>query len=172
MIFNFFLHDIVKILGILIKKIVKFCLNCSNFKLIVNKLRFSSFWSTNQWNKDSIFCKTYLVQSLGQRKMYPAALHKIPTQTVDSSQVFEKWIVQKQSKMIKKKMKSWDRPKITDLEQVCLKEDQDFLSWLLSSKTFLPGSIQSSRSVICFVSSTSQNKCYMKNHVELKELNR
>ena len=28
--------------------------------------------------------------------MYPAALHKNPTQTVDSSQIFEKWILQNQ----------------------------------------------------------------------------
>ena len=41
--------------------------------------------------------------------MYPAALHKTPTQTVDSSQVFEKWILQKQPKMINKMTKSWDR---------------------------------------------------------------
>ena len=34
--------------------------------------------------------------------MYPTAPHKIPTQTVDSSQVFERWIRQKQSKMINK----------------------------------------------------------------------
>ena len=32
--------------------------------------------------------------------MYPAALHKILTQKFDSSEVFEKWILQKQTKMI------------------------------------------------------------------------
>ena len=37
--------------------------------------------------------------------MSPAALHKNPTQTVDSSQVFERWILQKQPGMINKKNK-------------------------------------------------------------------
>ena len=37
--------------------------------------------------------------------MHPAALHKLPTQTVDSSQVFERRIVQKQPKIIKKTQK-------------------------------------------------------------------
>ena len=41
--------------------------------------------------------------------MYPAALHKIPTQTVGSSQVFDRWILQKQPKMINKMTKSWDK---------------------------------------------------------------
>ena len=101
--------------------------------------------------------------------MYPAALHKIPTQTVDSSQVFERWILQKQPKMINKMTKSWDRNTIKDLEQVCPKQAHDFLSWLLSSKTILPRLILSSWSVICFVSSISQNE--WRNFVELKELN-
>ena len=60
--------------------------------------------------------------------MYPAALHKIPTQTVDSSQVFERRILQKQPKMINKMKKSWDRNTISDLEQVCPKQAQNFLS--------------------------------------------
>ena len=37
--------------------------------------------------------------------MYPAALHKIPTQTVDSSQIFESLILQNQPKLIKKTTK-------------------------------------------------------------------
>ena len=41
--------------------------------------------------------------------MSPAALHKIPTQTVDSSQVFERWILQKQPKMINKMTKSLEK---------------------------------------------------------------
>ena len=69
--------------------------------------------------------------------MYPAALQKILTQTVDSSQVFERWILQEQPKMINKMMKSWDRNTISNLEQVCPKQDQDFLPLLLSSKTIL-----------------------------------
>ena len=89
-------------------------------------------------------------------------MHKTPTQTVDSSQVFERWILQKQLKMINKKIKSWDRNTISDLEQVCLEHDQDFLSWLLSSKTFLSRLFLSSSSVICFVSSISRNERYRK----------
>ena len=60
--------------------------------------------------------------------------------------------------MINKKTKSWDRNTISDLEQVCPKQDQDFLSWLLSSKTILPRFFLSSWSVIFFVSSISQNE--------------
>ena len=61
--------------------------------------------------------------------MYTAALRKNPTETVDSSQVFEKWIHQKQPKMINKMRKSWDRNTNSDLEQVCPKQAQEFLSW-------------------------------------------
>ena len=92
--------------------------------------------------------------------MYPAALHKNPTQTVDSSQVFERWILQKHPKMINKMTKRWDKNTISDLEQVCPKQDQDSLSWLLSSKTNLSRLILSSSSVNCFVSSIFQNECY------------
>ena len=60
--------------------------------------------------------------------MYPAAMHKFPTQTVDSSQVFERLIFQKHPKLINKITKSWDRNTISDLEQACPKEAQDFLS--------------------------------------------
>ena len=76
----------------LLKKVnfVKIGLKCSNFQAIVNKLQFSSFGRSNQRNKNSIFCRNYFVHNLGEGKMYPAALQKIPTQTVDSSQVFER----------------------------------------------------------------------------------
>ena len=103
--------------------------------------------------------------------MYPAALQKIPTQTADSSQIFDRWILQKQPKMINKMIKSWDRNTISDLEQVCPKQAQDFLSLLLSSKTIWPRLILFSWSIICFVSSIFQNECYRNNHVELKEIN-
>ena len=76
--------------------------------------------------------------------MYPAALHKILTQTVDSSQVFERRILQKQPKMITKLTKSRDRNTISDLEQVCPKNAQGSLSRLLLSKTILPRLILSS----------------------------
>ena len=157
----------------LIKKVkfVRIWLKCSSFQPIVKKLRFSSFWTTNQRKKDSIFCRNYLVHNLGEATLYPAAMHNFPIQTVDSSQVVERWILQKQPKMISEMTKSRDRNTISDLEQVCPEQAQDFLSWLLSPKTNLPRLILSSWSVICFVSSTSQNECYRKNHVELKELN-
>ena len=67
--------------------------------------------------------------------MYPSALHKNPTQTVVSSQVFEKRIVQNQPKITSKIAESWDKNTINDLEQVCLKQAHNLLSWLLSSKT-------------------------------------
>ena len=41
--------------------------------------------------------------------MYPAALHKIPTQTVDSSQVLAKCIRQKQPQTIKSNTKNLDK---------------------------------------------------------------
>ena len=49
--------------------------------------------------------------------MYPAALHRFPTQTIHSSQVFERWFFQNQSKIINKvtknetetKLKTWNR---------------------------------------------------------------
>ena len=63
--------------------------------------------------------------------MYPAALHRISTQTVDSPQVFERQILQLQSKINNKITKSWDKDTIKDLEQVRPKQDHDFLSWLL-----------------------------------------
>ena len=94
--------------------------------------------------------------------MYPAALHKIPTQIRDSSHVFERWILQKHPKMINKITKRWDRNTISDLEQVCPKQAQYFLSWLLSSKAILPSLMLSSWTVICFLSSISQNECYSK----------
>ena len=60
--------------------------------------------------------------------MYPAALHNIPTQTVDSSQVLAKCIRQKQPQTIKSITKNLDKNTIKDLEQVCPKQDHDLLS--------------------------------------------
>ena len=70
--------------------------------------------------------------------MYPAALHSDPTQTVDSSEAFARWILQKQSKIVNKITKSWDKNTIKDLEQVCPKQALKSLSWLLLSKTNSP----------------------------------
>ena len=97
-------------------------------------------------------------------------MHKTPTQIVNSSGIFERCILQKQPRIINKMAKSWDRNTISDPEQVCAKQAQDLLSWLLSSNTILPRLIISSWSVICFVISISQIECYRKSHVGLKEL--
>ena len=89
--------------------------------------------------------------------MYPAAaLLKTPTQTVNSSHVFERWILQKQPKIFNKITESWDKNTIKDLEQVCPKQDHDFLSWWLSSETISPRLILSSWSVVSLVRSISQ----------------
>ena len=69
--------------------------------------------------------------------MYPAALHKILTQTVDSSQVLAKCIRQKQPQTIKNITKNWEKNTINDLEQVCSKQDHDLFSTFCSSKTNL-----------------------------------
>ena len=60
--------------------------------------------------------------------MYPVALHKSPTQPVDSSQVLAKFIRQTQTQTIKSITKKWDKNTIKDLEQVCPKQDHDLLS--------------------------------------------
>ena len=68
--------------------------------------------------------------------MYPAVLHKIPTQTVDSPQVLAKCIRQKEPQIIKSNTKMWDQKTIKNLEQVCPKQDHNLLSTIWSSKTF------------------------------------
>ena len=60
--------------------------------------------------------------------MYPAALHKVPTQTVDSLQVLAKCIRQKQPQTIKSITKNWDKNTNNDLEHVGPKQDHDLLS--------------------------------------------
>ena len=60
--------------------------------------------------------------------MCPAALHKIVTQTVDSSQVLAKCIRQKQPQLIKGVTKKWNKNTIKDLEQVWPKDDQNLHS--------------------------------------------
>ena len=70
--------------------------------------------------------------------MYPAALHKFPTQTVDSSHVSEKCVLQKQPKMINKLTKVGtetqsailnrfvpNRPKISSFD--CCRQRQIYL---------------------------------------------
>ena len=60
--------------------------------------------------------------------MYPAALHKILTQTVGSSQVLAKCIRQRQQQTIKGFTRKWDKNTIKDLEQVCPKRDHNPVS--------------------------------------------
>ena len=79
--------------------------------------------------------------------MDPGALRSSLTQTVESSQVFERWILQKQPKIFNKMSKNWDEKKIRDLQRVYRKQDHDFFSWLLSSKTSSPSFMKTSRSV-------------------------
>ena len=60
--------------------------------------------------------------------MYPAALQKISTQTVDSTQVLPESIRKKQQQIFKSITKNWDENTIKDLEQVCPKQDNDLFS--------------------------------------------
>ena len=60
--------------------------------------------------------------------MYPAALHKIPTQTIDSIQVLANCKCQKQPQIIKSVTKNWEKNTIEDLEQVCPKQNHNLLS--------------------------------------------
>ena len=60
--------------------------------------------------------------------MYPAALHKFPTQTVDSSEVLAKCIRQKQQQIMKSITRNSDKNTSKDLEQVCPKQDYDLFS--------------------------------------------
>ena len=56
--------------------------------------------------------------------MYAGAVHKFSTQTVDSSQVLAKCIRQEQQQIIKSITKNWDKNRVKELEQVCLKQRQ------------------------------------------------
>ena len=70
--------------------------------------------------------------------MYPVALHKTPTQTVDSSQVFGKCIRQKQPQIIKSIAKNWDENKIKDPEKVCPKQHHNFPQRFDRQRQFCP----------------------------------
>ena len=80
--------------------------------------------------------------------MYPATLQKNPTHTIDSSEVFETWTLQKKPKIIGKTTNSWDKNTVKDLEQVRPKHSHGFSAWLLSAKTSLPGILLSFGSVL------------------------
>ena len=76
--------------------------------------------------------------STGEGKMCPAALHKVPTQTLDSSQVLANCIRQKQPQLIKSITKSLDKNTIKDLEQVCPKQTTIFFQRFDCQRQFYP----------------------------------
>ena len=88
--------------------------------------------------------------------MYPAALHRIPKKKQWYRHKFlkDEFFISKK-KVINKITKSWVKNTIKNLEQVCPKQAQDFLSWLLSPKTILQSLMLSSWSVIRLVRSIS-----------------
>ena len=94
----------------------------------MNQVRFTRTARSNERQKIAVFCRNYLVQNFGEGKIYLAALHKIPTQTVDSSQVLAKYIRQKQPQIIKIITENWDKNTIKDLKQVFPKQDHHLLS--------------------------------------------
>ena len=67
--------------------------------------------------------------------MSPAALLKMPTQTVDSSKVLAIRI--RQPQIIKSITKNWDKNTIKVLDQVCPKHDHNLLSTFWSTKSFI-----------------------------------
>ena len=96
----------MKILRLLIKKkFVKLCFKGSNFQPIANKVRIYCLGDIDQRYKDATFQWKNLFQNLGDGRMHYAALHKIPTRTVVSSQFFQRRNLQKQRKIIKKATK-------------------------------------------------------------------
>ena len=92
---------------------VKLGLKRSNFQPLMGQVRFARISGSNQRYKDAVFCRNYLVQKFSESKMNPAALHKIPTQTVDSSQVLTKCCIrQKQPQTIKSITRNWDKSQL------------------------------------------------------------
>ena len=69
--------------------------------------------------------------------MIPAALHKIPTQILLSSQDFDKCLLQKLPRKTNKMTNDWDKKAIRDMEQECPIQLQDFLSELFSLNKIL-----------------------------------
>ena len=65
------------------------------------QVRFARIARSNQRYENAVFGRNKLVHNFGGGKICPAALHKIPTQTVDSSQVLTTCICQKQPHLIK-----------------------------------------------------------------------
>ena len=63
--------------------------------------------------------------------MYSPPLHKVFTQAVGSSQVFSKMISRKATEVYQKNDKRWDKKTTKDLEHVCHKQENEFLSCML-----------------------------------------
>ena len=59
MIINFFLHDIIERLRVLIEKInfVKLGLNCSNFQSVMYQVCFARIAGSNQRYENAVFCR-------------------------------------------------------------------------------------------------------------------
>ena len=102
--------------------------------------------------------------------MYPSALHKIPTQTVDSSQVLAKCIGQKQPQKIKSNRKNWDKNTIKDLEQVCPNKSTTSFQHFDRQRHFIQIDFISVIRHLVLVAQNSKSECYRKNHVLLEEL--
>ena len=75
----------------------------------MNQLRFDRIaWSYQRYKK-AVFCRNQHIHKFGDGKMYAAALHKILTQTVDSSHVLTKCIRQNEPKINKSITKKLDK---------------------------------------------------------------
>ena len=118
---NFLFDDIIEWLRVLIEKINfdKLGLKHSNFQPLMYQVGFAGIARSKRRYENAVFCRNYFFHNLGEGKMYPATLHKIPTQTVDSSQVLAKCIRQKQPQAIRRFTNNWNKDTIKDLEQVC-----------------------------------------------------
>ena len=94
--------------------------------------------------------------------MNRAALHRFPSQTVDSLQIFERWLLQNQPIIIAWMTKSWDKKTVRFLEEDWPNQDHDFLSWLSSSNIDLAIWMLFIWSVISLIRSTTQKRASKK----------
>ena len=69
--------------------------------------------------------------------MYNPAIHNVPTQTNESSQNFERWLLQKQLNRINKTMNSSDKKTNRILEQVCSNQTHFFFMNAVGKDTFV-----------------------------------
>ena len=87
--------------------------------------------------KARLFVETNVFLVLVSLKSILLLNKKNLTQTIDSSEVFERWKLQKQPKRINKTTNGWEETTITYLQQDCPEQVHDFISWLLSSETII-----------------------------------